>query len=143
MKPGDRTTLPALEAFAAELNLPCGCQTTYLVPSPAAGSACKRLNLYLRWVVRRDDVDPGGWEGIAPSKLVVPLDTHMFRICRSLGMTARNQADLKSALEITQAFRAIVPEDPVRYDFALTRLGIRSDADAEPFLRQCGVCEVA
>ncbi|MBW2545477.1 MAG: TIGR02757 family protein, partial [Deltaproteobacteria bacterium] len=98
------------------------------VPLPAKGSACKRLNLFLRWMVRRDDVDPGGWDDIPPSKLVIPLDTHMHRICLAFGFTKRKQADMKTALEITDSFRAIVPDDPVRYDFALTRLGIRKDA---------------
>ena len=93
------------------------------------GSACKRLNLLLRWMVRRDDVDPGGWEGIAPSLLVIPLDTHMDAIGRSLGFTCRKQADLKAALEITDGFRKIAPHDPVRYDFSLTRFGIRNELE--------------
>lgn len=104
------------------------------LPDPARGSACKRLHLYLRWMVRRDDVDPGGWEGVSASKLVVPLDTHMHRLSRLLGLTKRKQADLRTALEITEAFRAFSPDDPVRYDFALTRLGIRDDLSEEALL---------
>jgi len=100
-----------------------------LLPCPEKGSACKRYHLYLRWMVRKDAVDPGGWDGISASKLIVPLDVHMHRICMGLGLTSRAQADLKTALEVTQRFRAIVPEDPVRYDFALTRTGIRNDLD--------------
>ena len=87
----------------------------------------KRLNLFLRWMVRRDDVDPGGWDSVSRGRLVVPLDTHLFRIARTLGFTDRKSADLAAALEITDRFREIAPDDPVRYDFALTRLGIRAD----------------
>jgi len=79
--------------------------------------------------VRRDNVDPGGWEGISPSKLVVPIDTHMHRIGLALGFSSRRQADARTALEITEGFRGFRPDDPLRYDFALTRLGIRRDAD--------------
>ena len=75
-------------------------------------------------LVRHDAVDPGGWQGVPASLLIVPLDTHMFRIARGLGLTQRGQADLKCALEITAGFRALRPDDPVRYDFSLTRLGL-------------------
>ena len=91
---------------------------------PSAGSACKRLNLYLKWMIRNDQVDPGCWKKIPPSKLVMPLDTHIFRICSNLGITKRKSADMKTALEITSFFRSINPEDPIKYDFALTRPGI-------------------
>ena len=76
-------------------------------------------------MIRADEVDPGGWASINPSKLIVPIDTHMWKICSVAGFTKRKQADLKSALEITDAFRIINPEDPVKYDFSLTRAGIR------------------
>jgi len=105
-----------------------------LLPWPPRGSPCKRLNLYLRWMARSDAVDPGGWKGVSASQLIIPLDTHMFKISRALGFTRRNQADLKTALEITSAFKQICPEDPVKYDFCLTRLGIRSDTDMRAFL---------
>jgi len=120
----DETVLPALARFVGELRSYAGSVLPSLLPSPSDGSACKRLNLFLRWMARRDAVDPGPWTSVPASKLVVPLDTHMFRISRSLGLTARRQADLKSALEITRGFRAIRPEDPVRYDFSLTRLAL-------------------
>lgn len=94
------------------------------LPSPEGGSACKRLNLFLRWMVRRDEIDPGGWQCISPSALIIPLDTHMHRISLRLGLTCRKQGDMRTALEVTEAFRSLVPEDPVRFDFALTRLGI-------------------
>ncbi|MGC8604752.1 MAG: TIGR02757 family protein [Desulfomonilaceae bacterium] len=115
-----------------------GCPRS-LLPSPARGSACKRLNLFLRWMVRNDNVDPGGWSKVTPSKLIVPMDVHMGRICRSLKLTHRKQSDMKAALEVTEAFRKIEPDDPVRYDFCLTRLGIRDDLTPDSFLRGCGV----
>ncbi len=97
----------------------------HLVPMPERGSACKRMNLFLRWMVRKDAVDPGGWEGISRSKLIVPLDVHLHRVSREMGLTQRNQANMRTALEITAAFREFAPDDPVKYDFALTRPGIR------------------
>jgi len=129
----DETIIPALSAFVERFNgNDCDFKNS-LLPAPDKGSACKRLNLFLRWMVRKDEVDPGGWEGIPASKLIIPLDTHMYRICGRLDMTCRKQADLLTALEITEGFRKISPEDPVRYDFAITRLGIRSDAEPELF----------
>jgi uncharacterized protein (TIGR02757 family) len=139
----DRTIVPALTRFVDELSGGEDLCRSYLLPSPEAGSACKRLNLYLRWMVRRDAVDPGGWTGVPAAKLLVPLDTHMHRFCGQLAMTARKQADLTAAIEITDAFRRIAPEDPVKYDFALTRLGIRSDMDPGPFFERCSRSEVA
>jgi uncharacterized protein (TIGR02757 family) len=129
----DETVIPALSAFVKRFN---GNDCDYknsLLPEPDKGSACKRLNLFLRWMVRKDDVDPGGWDGIPSSKLVIPLDTHMYRICSAVDMTCRKQADMQTAMEITDYFRALSPEDPVRYDFAITRLGIRKDTDTELF----------
>lgn len=107
-----------------------------LLPHPSRGSACKRLNLFLRWMVRHDEVDPGGWKALSPAELLVPLDTHMHRICAHLGLTARKDASLATAREITNAFKEIAPHDPIRYDFALTRLGIRRDSDPEGFFRR-------
>jgi len=123
-----------LSAFVAELTAAAGEPLLHLIPSPERGSACKRLNLFLRWMVRRDAVDPGGWDGVPRSMLLVPLDTHMHRVGRALGFTRRAQADWRTAAEVTAAFKALAPDDPVRYDFSLTRLGIRSDADMDEFL---------
>ena len=138
----DDTVVPALTGFVKELLGGNYSRDKYLVPAPDRGSACKRLHLFLRWMVRKDAVDPGGWDGIPASKLVIPLDTHMYQIGVALRLTKRNQADLRTALEITSAFREIVPEDPVRYDFALTRLGIREDTDMAAFLREYRLQEV-
>jgi uncharacterized protein (TIGR02757 family) len=100
-----------------------------LLPDPADGSACKRLLLFLRWMVRKDDIDPGGWGEVSPSRLIVPLDVHMARLCREkLGFLAKRKGPasptMKEALEATRRFALYSPEDPVKYDFALTRPGI-------------------
>ena len=133
---GDDTILPALSAFTKELTDCADDNLEHSVPSPTKGSACKRLNLFLRWMVRSDEVDPGGWENVPASMLIVPVDTHMHKICHLLGLTARKHADMCTAKEITKAFRNIAPADPVRYDFSLTRLGIRKDADIAAFVKQ-------
>jgi uncharacterized protein (TIGR02757 family) len=100
-----------------------------LFPDPERGSAAKRVFLYLRWMVRRDAVDPGPWTRVSPTGLVIPLDTHMAAACRRLGLLGRTQTDLRAAREATAAFRAMLPEDPVRYDFCLTRPGIHPELD--------------
>jgi uncharacterized protein (TIGR02757 family) len=94
-------------------------------PSPRAGSACKRLNLYLRWMVRDGDgLDLGLWKGISRRQLVLPLDTHLIRISRALGLTARRSPGWRMAVEATRSLALLDPDDPVKYDFALSRLGI-------------------
>jgi uncharacterized protein (TIGR02757 family) len=136
--PGDDTVVPALTAFVAAIEA-APCETTgeegaCPLPDPVRGSACKRLHLFLRWMVRNDDVDPGGWDEVSPEKLVVPLDTHMHSLSLRMGLTRRKQANGRTAEEITEAFRAFSPQDPVKYDFALTRLGIRDDMSADALL---------
>jgi len=137
MHPADTTVLPAMTQFVAGLSQGAPLAANYLLPRPERGSACKRLCMYLRWMVRSDAVDPGLWRQVSPAALIVPLDTHMHRMALALGLTQRKSADLCTALEVTAAFRGLCPEDPVRYDFALTRLGIRGDTDRAGFLRDC------
>lgn len=130
LREDDADYAPALMRFVAALRESSPLPKNYLLPDPALGSACKRLWLYLRWMVRKDAVDPGTWTGLDTAKLIVPMDTHMHYICRRLRFTRRKTADLRAAREATTAFRHICPDDPVRYDFALTRLGIlRMDVD--------------
>lgn len=96
-----------------------------LLPSPGNGGPCKRLNMYLRWMVRpADGIDFGLWDKIPPSMLMIPLDTHITRICKGLHMTERKSVSWTMAEEITEKFRLIAPEDPLKYDFALCHLGI-------------------
>jgi uncharacterized protein (TIGR02757 family) len=127
----DADVAPGAGRFARALFSMSGGYRPCLVPSPESGSACKRLNLFFRWMVRTDAIDPGGWGEVSPAMLIVPLDTHMHRISMALGLTKRRAADLRAAREVTAAFKGISPEDPVRYDFALTRLGMLRDAAEE------------
>ncbi len=124
-------TWAACENFVSELISCGGRESMFLLPRPSKGSACKRLALFLRWMVRCDEVDPGGWSGISPSALFIPLDTHMFQICSGLGLCTHKSAGGNAAREITDKFRIISPDDPVRYDFAMTRFGIRSEMTYE------------
>jgi len=114
----------------------------FFFPDPAAGSACKRWNLYLRWMVRRDAVDFGLWPGIPTDRLVVPTDTHVHRIARRLGLTRRRTADWKAAREITRSLSRFDPTDPVRFDYALCRIGILDICRPAPSQSLCEDCPV-
>jgi uncharacterized protein (TIGR02757 family) len=92
---------------------------------PSTGSACKRLNLFLRWMVRRDEIDLGVWRRVSPSRLVIPLDVHVIRVGQCLRLTPYTSAGWRMAASITSTLRAINPADPVRYDFALCHLGMQ------------------
>ena len=129
----DEDVVAALGDFTEALRVEPA-RPNFLLPHPARGSACKRLHLYLRWMVRQDAVDPGGWEHVDPAVLMVPLDTHMHRLARRMGLSQRRQADARTVQEVTARFRQWAPHDPARYDFALTRLGIRREARTEEFL---------
>ena len=96
------------------------------IANPQSGSAAKRINMFLRWMVRRDDcgVDFGVWQSIDPAMLICPLDVHVGRIARELGLIQRRQNDWKAALELTEALRMFDPSDPVKYDFALFGMGV-------------------
>ncbi len=131
----DKTNFKALCFFAEKIRQHCPACPGHLVPVAGSLSACKRLNLYFRWMVRSDAVDPGGWCSSWSSGLIIPLDVHMHRICLQLGFTNRKSADMKTAMEITRQFRKISDHDPVKYDFSLTRLGIRGDLTPEFFLK--------
>jgi uncharacterized protein (TIGR02757 family) len=133
LDPAHDTVLPALEIWVSRMRRGAGTWATSksLLSDPGCGSACKRLHLFLRWMVREDAVDPGGWRSVSPSKLLVPLDVHMHRVSRLLRLTRRHQADGAAALEVTRAFARISPDDPVKYDFALTRFGIREGMTAD------------
>ncbi|MCL2009921.1 MAG: TIGR02757 family protein [Synergistaceae bacterium] len=129
------SVLPALDIFSRALSPARGGFS--MLPSPGDGSACKRLFLFLKWMTRRDEVDPGGWTVFSPRDLVMPTDTHVHNIARQLGLTERKQADLKTALEITHAFAAFSPDDPTRYDFAITRFGIRGELRVSELIQSC------
>lgn len=122
--------------------LPADGSFRFLFPSPQGGSACKRLCMFLRWVVRpADGVDLGLWQTVRPSQLIIPVDRHIERISRLLGLTARRTPDWRMALEITAALRGLAPDDPVRYDFSLCHLGISEGCTGQPG-QYCCSCPV-
>lgn len=124
-----------------EVQLPRGVRTFFA--DPARGGACKRLNLFLRWMVRGDDgIDLGLLPSVRTDQLVVPLDTHVSRISRYLGLTARRTVDWKMALEVTEGLKQIDAGDPVRYDFALSRLGILDSCPRKLDRKHCVECSL-
>jgi uncharacterized protein (TIGR02757 family) len=112
----------------------------YLLTSPKDGSACKRMNLYLRWMVRRTSPDLGLWTFVDPAKLVMPVDTHIHRIATFLGLNDRKSADWKAARLLTDKLAKFDRGDPVRYDFALCRLGILDLCSRKRRRENCDVC---
>lgn len=123
-KRDDGQLLPAILFFIRELRPgDCTCYNS-LLPMPNGKCAYKRINLYLRWMVRKDNIDPGIWHGIPADRLVIPLDVHMHRIAKKFGLTTRNPADFKTAADITESLKNFDGLDPVKYDFCLTRQGI-------------------
>ncbi|HEX3644614.1 MAG TPA: TIGR02757 family protein [Vicinamibacterales bacterium] len=117
----------------------------YFFPRPSAGSGCKRLNLFLRWMVRRDALDLGVWRRVTPARLIVPLDTHVIRVGRCLRLTTYTSPGWRMARDITASLRKIDPIDPVKYDFSICHLGMMNacgfsqlQADSQCPLR--GVC---
>lgn len=114
-----------------------GSRKNTLLPDLSLGSACKRYLLFLKWMVRDDGIDPGGWSCITPAELMIPLDTHMHRICLELGLVRRKAADMIAVIEATESFRLIAPLDPAKYDFTLTRFGIRADLSIKDLIAQC------
>lgn len=148
-QPDDETVIPALATFCDSLTKMHASKhgrhvstgLMYLLSSPTRGSACKRLNLFLRWMVRDDDVDAGLWKSVEKAKLIVPIDVHMGRLCRILGLYSQKTVSLAAARKITESFTEIAPHDPVRYDFALSRIGIIEDCNGT-YADRCHACEL-
>lgn len=113
----------------------------YLLVNPANGSACKRLNLFLRWMVRDDEVDTGLWKSVDKTKIIIPIDVHMGRLCRILGFHDKKNVSLSTAIQITECFTEIEPADPVKYDFALSRIGIVENCNGR-HSKACQRCEL-
>lgn len=124
--------------------LPARAPVRFFFSAPEDGSACKRLNLYLRWMVRHDahGLDFGLWRDVSPAQLVIPLDTHVARLATNLGLTRRRAVDWKMALEVTAGLRRLDPADPVRYDFALCRLGILDLCPRRRDAVKCAACSL-
>lgn len=155
MNAGDGDVGAALDSFSSRalaLDLeraygrrPRRAGVCFFFPRPSAGSACKRLNLFLRWMVRSDEVDLGVWRGVPRSKLIVPLDTHVIRLGRCLRLTHYTSPGWRMAADITASLRALNPADPVRFDFSLCHVGMmnacgfgRQQGDSQCPLR--GLC---
>ena len=139
------TRAMALDLRTAYGRVPARPGVCYFFPRPSAGSGCKRLNLFLRWMVRRDALDLGVWRRVSPARLIVPLDTHVIRVGRCLRLTTYTSPGWRMARDITASLRRLDPNDPVRYDFSLCHLGMmnacgfsRAQADSQCPLR--GVC---
>jgi len=126
--------LTALELFSCEINgnfpkLQSGFTEKksyhgYMISNPANGSTCKRMNLFLRWMIRKDEIDTGIWNTIPASKLIMPVDVHIARAAGKLKLVKRKSVDIKFAIELTEILRKFDPEDPVKYDFSLCHIGI-------------------
>ena len=122
----DQTLNSALSFFVRNIKKVSSVSLATVLPDVDKGSACKRLNLYLRWMIRKDSVDRGGWQ-LPQSKLIIPLDTHMHYFSLHYGFTQRKSADITTALEITKQFKRFNNDDPIKYDFAISRFGIRKE----------------
>lgn len=96
----------------------------HMIPNPQNGGAMKRLNMFLRWMVRKGEVDFGIWDFIKPSELLIPLDVHVARISRSMGLLSRKSNDYKAVIELTDNLKIFCPDDPVKYDFAMFAFGV-------------------
>jgi uncharacterized protein (TIGR02757 family) len=115
----------SMRAWAKKISGTSGKSFEYFFPLPREGSACKRLNMYLRWMIRGNDgIDMGIWSGVSPSMLIIPVDTHVACLAGQLKLTARRTADWRMAEEITGQLKKIDPSDPVKYDFSLCRAGM-------------------
>lgn len=138
----DEDIAPSLSRFIHRLLPTADRQPSlnYLLTDPNDGSACKRMNLYLRWMVRRTPPDLGLWTFVDPAKLVMPVDTHIHRIATFLGLGNRKSADWKAARAITDRLAVFDRTDPVRYDFALCRLGILDLCSRKRRKENCDVC---
>lgn len=139
---------PALSQFVQAIyaEVPGGADRSlrHLLPDPALGSACKRLNLFLRWMVRRQEgMDPGPWRSVPRSKLLLPLDTHTVRMSYQLGWISKPEQSWKAAQLATRALRRLDPEDPVKYDFALCYMGISGACPAQREALNCARCKLA
>ena len=137
----ERTLSLDSSAIYKTKKLPEKAGVRFFFPSPSDGSPCKRLNLYLRWMVRRNDaLDFGIWKDVSPSKLVMPLDTHVARISRYIGLTSRENASWLMAEEVTENLKKLDSKDPVKYDFAIARLGILEECKGRKKPEKCKGC---
>ena len=145
--PASPTIEPGLTGFVARALKASGHPNDramkFLFSSPERGGACKRLNLFLRWVARpKDGLDLGLWRSVDPARLMIPLDTHLAFHARVLGFSRRKTADWRMVEEVTAALRAVDPKDPVGYDFSLCHLGMHGDCRKRRDPEVCPHCPI-
>lgn len=116
-----------VDYFYARANNNVGQGFYHMIPNPHNGGAMKRMCMYLRWMVRKSTVDVGIWKFMKPSELYIPLDVHVGRISREMGLLTRNANDFKAVIELTENLKKFCPEDPIKYDFALFGYGVSPD----------------
>ena len=123
-----KNIISALEKFSLTINNYSNANTgkyfRYMISNPANASTCKRMNLFLRWMVRKDEIDTGIWNDIPTSMLIIPVDTHIARVSKKLKLVKRKSIDLKFAIELTEKLKCFDPLDPVKYDFSLCHIGL-------------------
>jgi uncharacterized protein (TIGR02757 family) len=125
----DQHLSDVVQALRRELPKTAGLR--FNLPDPTEGAACKRWRMFLRWMARSGWPDLGLWKKYPPSELIIPLDTHVHRISRQMGICSRRSQDARAALEITAALKELDPTDPLKYDFAIAHLGILGDCDGK------------
>lgn len=140
-RPGE-TADAALSRLVQRLRteLPATYGARFSLPDPLEGAACKRWRMFLRWMVRSGWPDLGQWRALDSADLVIPLDTHVARVSRFIGLTSRATPDGRMALEITNALKRLDPLDPLKYDFALSHLGILGDCPGVRRRSTCAAC---
>jgi len=99
----------------------------HMIPNPKNGGAMKRMCMFLRWMIRKSPVDIGIWHFMKPSELYIPLDVHVARVSRQMGLLTRNSNDFKAVIELTESLKKFCPEDPVKYDFAIFGYGVNGE----------------
>jgi len=113
-----------LSSYSNRLNRDERNYFNYLLPNPTNKSTCKRMNLFLRWMIRKDKIDTGLWAEVSKSRLIMPVDVHVARVSKKLKLVNRKSVDLKFALELTETLKKFDKDDPVKYDFSLCHIGI-------------------
>lgn len=118
--------IPITDYFYSRVQQNTGQGFYFMIPNPKKGGAMKRMCMFLRWMVRKAPVDFGIWKFMPPSELLIPLDVHVARISRKMGLLTRNSNDFKAVLELTQNLKQYCPSDPVKYDFAMFGYGVNN-----------------
>ena len=135
LRPDHEDVHEALSSFVTGIASVPQAPKNLLLGRPERGSASKRLHLFLRWMVRHDEVDPGGWNKVSPSLLLYPIDTHMLYVSRALGLLSVRTPSLSASRSLTRTMRLLDPLDPVRFDFCLTRPGIHPMLDRDSWMQ--------